>query len=252
MKFITVEIEGNKSEIYSRLINALELSIKTNCPQHTFERHVLNPRDYPAERHIKWSYYANSMKLSYWTKLLKDETEDICFIDGDTVVLDSVSEVFDNDFDIAYIKRTQGVRIPVNGGVLFVRPNERSVAFFEKWSEINNCMIKDAVFHRAYHKRYAGINQAAFGWMMENYNEAKLEAVPCSIYNACDIVDWINPDPRMKIIHIKSNLRTQCLYGLINKKYRQVYDIFRTYDKETVPYHKRPVVHRLLAKELLK
>jgi hypothetical protein len=252
MKFITVEIKGGKDEIYNRLINALELSIKTNCPDDIFERHILEPKDYPDEKHIKWSYYANSMKLRYWSKLLENETENICFIDGDTIVLGDINHVFDNDYDLAYTLRSKGVRIPVNGGVLFVRSNERSKAFFRKWSEINNRMIKDPVFHKKYYPKYAGINQASFGWMLENYTDAKLISVPCAVYNACDAVDWINPTAETKIIHIKSNLRMQCLYGLINKQYRKVYDLFRTYDKAEPDPNKIPTLHKLLTRNKIK
>jgi hypothetical protein len=246
MKFITVEINGGKDEVYNRLINALELSIKTNCPNDTFERHILKPNDFPDESHPKWSYYANSMKLRHWAKILESETENICFIDGDTIVLGEVGKVFDFDYDIAYTKRSVGVRIPVNGGVLFVKPNEKSKAFFRKWSEINNRMIKDDKFHKEYYPKYAGINQASFGYMLENYTDINMISVPCFIYNACDTVDWVSINHKTKIIHIKSNLRNQCLYGLINRQYRKAYDVFRQYDKEEPDPKKIPTLNKLI------
>jgi hypothetical protein len=100
---------------------------------------------------------------------------------------------------------------PYNGGVMFIRPNEKSIKFMERQLAINNRMLKDDKFHRQYRLVYCGINQAAFGYMIENEADiCNLLSLPCSEWNACDAT-WLQHDDSVRMVHIKSALRWMCV-----------------------------------------
>lgn len=75
--------------------------------------------------------------------------------------------------------------------------------------------------------KYAGMNQAAFGWMVENYKESvKVVSVPCAEYNACSD-DWNCYNKDTKIVHIKSGLRKIILENNGSGKYKILKGIWR-------------------------
>lgn len=220
--------------MYSRLLNAWENSVKKNMAGTEYEKAFLNPVDYPQCQHPKNSYMANSVKLNYWLGKVKEETKNLCLIDGDTLVLKDVSHVFEQDFDIAYTKRSKGVHIPINGGVLFIRPSEAVTDFFEKWVATNNEMLTNARLHRIWYNKYNGINQASFGYMLENLDKLKhrlkIIELPCNEYNACDQIDWINFGDHTKILHIKSDLRVACINGINIPRFQRAINTWKEYE----------------------
>ena len=121
---------------------------------------------------------------------------------------------------------------PYNGGVLFVRPNERSLEFFKIMLDINNQMLADKTMHDPYRRAYAGINQAAFGYMMENHNGlCGMLQLNCSTWNACDNT-WLDYGDHVKMIHIKSALRRYCLRDRpIPDEYLFLVEMWEKYEK---------------------
>lgn len=234
MKFLTCEIDHIKNPMYARLLQTLENSVKANMPNAIFEKAYLKPKDYPQCEHGKNSYMANSVKLNYWKDKIKTETDNLCLIDGDTIVLKDVSGVFDLDFDIAITKRSKGIYIPYNGGVMFVRPSSVVNEFFDKWAEANNLMLKDVAFHKRWYAKYKGINQASFGYMVENLhlleNKPKIIELPCFEFNACDSVDWAKFGNETKILHVKSELRIACIYDTKIRAYQKAIDTWKYYE----------------------
>ena len=230
MKFITTKINTKKNAMYNRLLNAFENSVMENTNAE-IETGILDPKDYPQCKHPKNSYIANSVKLNWWADKIKKESGNICLIDGDTVVLKDVEHVFDQDFDIAYTRRSASVRIPINGGVLFVKPSERIHDFFDKWVLTNNEMLTNRALHLAWAKIYQGINQASFGYMISRYrSNLKIIEVPCSKYNACDKVNWFNINNETHIMHIKSELRQACINNIVPRQYKEAVKIWKKYD----------------------
>ena len=237
MKFLTCEINHVKNPMYERLLNAWEASVQLNCPNDTYERAYLNPADFPGTYHAKNSYLANSVKLNYWRDRLRDETENVCLIDGDTVVLKDMNHVFDQDFDIAFTRRTAGVRLPINGGVLFVRPSKKLNAFMDGWVEANNRMLVDIRFHREWYLIYNGMNQAAFGYMLAmnaRNPKVKIIEVPCAKYNACDRPDWVGINDETHVLHVKSDLRVACIQNIHIPAYSKAINTWKTYERAAV------------------
>jgi len=231
MKYLTCEIDHVKNPLYERLLNAWERSIRTNCPLSDYERKLLNPKDYPQCQHTKNSYLANSVKLNYWNDYIQNNEGNLCLIDGDTVVLKDVSDVFENKFDIAYTVRSKGTGIPINGGVLFVRINDTTRRFFQLWTEINNRMLRDRNFHLQWYRVYKGINQASFGYMLQRHRDKfKAMELPCAIYNACDKIDWIKINSETRILHVKSEMRIMCINGSYAPQYKNAYQAWKQFD----------------------
>jgi len=156
------------------------------------------------------SFSSNTAKLDAWVRFLKgcEDGEKVVFMDCDMLIQRPFDDAFDNDFDIGYTYRAKG--IPMNGGVVFVRNNAHSRAFIKEWGKVNRRMLSDPEFHRPWHEKYAGINQASFGYLLENEPDADILPLPCSIYNACDDT-WRDLSPDVRAIHYKSGLRLSAI-----------------------------------------
>lgn len=189
---------------YKTLMEVLRRSVESNS-EHKLVVHEIPYR----RRHGSIKLTTNTDKLKKWNDIVQEAEGNIVLMDCDTLLLKDVSHVFNMDFDVAYTKRTAGERFPLNGGVVFVRANKETKAFFKEWLEVNNRMMSDSDFHRPYYKKYAGINQASFGHLLEKGPNIDIIDVPCRKYNACDVDDWNNLEDT-HILHIKSDLQNQC------------------------------------------
>ena len=164
----------------------------------------------------------NTTKLEIWKNYMDTATEPIIFADCDMLALKDASPAFDIDFDVAYTARTRVNRIPMNGGIVFARPTEGARLFFSKWLEVNNKMFYgsesgDSAFHHKWRVKYAGMNQAAFGYLYEelylkNKLDLKLHKYLTIDWNAVDC-DWVNVNERTHFVHFKSKLRQLVLSG---------------------------------------
>jgi len=228
MTFIIVAFDYHDTE-YIRMGYVLQKSIRQNCPGAQIIYHrceaPLVPED---ERKLK-RFGENAEKLRIWVSLLEEcEDNEIVLIDSDTMVLQDVSEVFKNEFDVGCTVRTRKSRIKYNGGVMFVKKNERSLKFFRKFRDIDDMMYEDRKFHEEWRAKYSGMNQAAFGWMIENYKEpVAIMEFPCAEYNALSD-DWKYFVPGFtKIVHLKSKLREIILSDFETKIFYNIKKIWR-------------------------
>jgi len=208
MTFITVQFDYKETwGKYKILYEALKKSIEVNCPG--AKLHSINVPAPSNPRAFK-GLTSNTVKLDYWIKALEElDEEHFIFIDCDMIVLKDMEHVFEKDFDICYTIRDSV--FPINGGVVFVKKNERSIDFIKRWQVINDKMYTDRAFHQVWRDKYAGINQAAFGYMIEkDPGEAKLETVHCMQYNCTD-EGWGRIGDDCHAIHYKGKLRDAVL-----------------------------------------
>lgn len=234
MTFISIAFDYHDTQ-YVRMANVLEKSIKKNCPNANLDLKFYPPPDVPEYERANKRFGENSEKLSLWIEHMKDcKDQDIVLIDCDMMVLDDISEIFNEDFDIAVTRRSgDRERIPYNGGVICVKKSHKVNLFFNEFLRINNKMYKDREFHEPWRAKYAGMNQAAFGYMVENYDaDLTIMEIPCSIYNLCS-EDWsrfwkLQPHP--KIVHIKGSLRNVCLSESKSVKYGDIRNIWRKFE----------------------
>jgi hypothetical protein len=232
MTIVTVQFDYSGDQRYTQLCDVFEYSLKKNFPDARLHKIKLSPNPHWSRETIKRGFHSNKIKLDAWAKAMEEIKDDkLIFMDCDMLVLDDLSSAFNSDFDIGVTYRTR-CRMPFNGGVVFVRNNERSKEFFRMWGETDERMYKDKKFHNPWRRIYAGINQAAFGYLYENQNlfSAKIKEFPCAIWNAC-LEDRYTDD--MKVIHVKSQVRKSCFskypVEAIEIEYREQVRVWREY-----------------------
>jgi hypothetical protein len=157
----------------------------------------------------------NSAKLDRWRDIIAaaDDGDRVLLIDADTMITGPLDPVWDLPFDLAYT--TAADRLPLNAGVVFVRASSRSRGFLEQWAAVNRSFLGDAAALRPWRTRYAGINQAALGFMLERAGHGcQVAQLPGEIWN-CEDSTWKRFDPALtRIVHLKSDLRRAIFRGL--------------------------------------
>ena len=209
---------------YKRLMDVFAYSIKKNT---NYDLEIINiePPEVTRDRALD----NNSVKLYAWVDWLKNtDFQNVVFMDCDMLVLKPFNEVFEKEFDVCYTYRE---KLPFNGGVVFARNNKYTQDFFSKWAKVNDKMMKNPSFHKPWRSVYAGINQSAFGYLLENKPNCHIEAVPCSIYNAVD-ENWRDIDKDCKVIHYKSELRRAVVGSRYAPWIQNLVDLWNQYERE--------------------
>lgn len=237
MKIIAVYFDYGGVDKYEKLARVFEHSIKENSPDVDYEIMKIQA---PEVKSNNKSFESNTIKLDIWYKKLLETDDNVVFMDVDMMILRDISDAFDDpDFDIGITMRNgpQARRLPMNGGVVFIRNNEAGRAFIKLWADANSFLYNDILktngtkHHRIWRQRYGGMNQAAYGYLIHNYNfDAKIKEFQCSEWNAC-IEHWPNELLNPRIVHVKSQLRTEVLrnkpLNIINIKIRKQVERWR-------------------------
>ena len=224
MKIISVQFDYPGSSRYDKLSRVLEYSVKKNCPGADFK---LIRIDAPTSWRTKKCFASNTVKLQRWVEEMEATDDDIIFLDCDMIVLRDLHDAFKMDFDVALTINGTG-SIPYNGGAVFCHNTPAARDFIRLWNECNIELYDNTQKHLKWRTKYAGMNQAALGYMLETNavkvtditsKHRKIKAyksvvnirrLPCSIWNVCKN-DWRNINDKMYILHVKSALRTAVL-----------------------------------------
>jgi hypothetical protein len=198
---------------WRRLARVLEWSARQHCPGWAV-RVAPIAEQLPPTRHGVRAHQANTLKLDHWAAVVDDAAngDELLLIDADTLIRHPLDPVWDAPFDLAYTVRPARERFPFNGGVLFVRVSPALRRVFLAWAGENRRMLRDRIHHLTFAQRYGGINQAAFGCLLERGELDGLQVLtlPCAEWN-CEDSTWAAFDPdRTRILHIKSGLRHAC------------------------------------------
>jgi len=222
-KIITVYFNYGDSDKFEILHKIFIHSINANIP------HCKTISYFLPEPEIRYNrsraFISNSVKLEKWVEELRlcDDGDCIALMDCDMLVLSDFFDIFDENFDIGYTKRTNS-KWPLNGGVLFIKKNIWSLMFMNTLLKVNNAMLEDVNFNREWQRKYGGINQAALGHMIEGNMIFNIKAFPCAVYNACG-EDLPNFDEnKTKILHIKGKLR-QAIFGETKTEHELTYPV---------------------------
>jgi hypothetical protein len=206
---------GAAGDQYGRLARVLEYTAAVHCPDWTIRVERLKaPPSYTSALGVQ-SHVTNSQKLEWWRSVVVDaeDGDRVLLIDADMMITRPLGDVWDRPFDLAYTIRTEG-RLPLNGGVVFVRVSPATRRFVDRWFAVNQEFLGDAKAHARWRTKYAGINQAAFGYMLERESDhgLALERLTCHEWNA-ENTAWAKFDPTFtRIVHLKSGLR-RALFG---------------------------------------
>lgn len=171
------------------------------------------PPDYETDRIP--GFLDNTFKLKLWVDFFKETDDNILFMDCDMLALRDGKHAFDPDFDIAYTAIRQPYKAQLNGGVLMTKPTEEAYEFLVELDQVNDRMYQDINFHNKWRKekRYAGMNQAAMGCVLEaGINSAKVHKYTTQEWNAIDR-DLTSINNQTVFVHIKSKLRNMIVAG---------------------------------------
>ncbi len=149
---------------WERMARVLAMTAQEQCRGWDVNVEAIQPGAVAMRSTLPRTIAANTRKLERWTELVtaSQDGDRLLLMDADTMVLRPIDDVWDEAFDLAYTTRHSG-RFPLNGGVLFVRVSHGIRAFFARWCDENTRMLHDRAHHATWQRRYAGINQAAFG-----------------------------------------------------------------------------------------
>jgi hypothetical protein len=206
---------GSSGVEFGRMARVLEYSALRHAP--AWRRQVLevppavgyrSTLGVPAHEH-------NSAKLDRWrdTIAAAADGERVMLLDVDTMITGELEAAWDRPFDLAITSAAD--RLPFNAGVVFVRVSPRTRAFLEQWAAVNRSFLSDAAALIPWRRRYAGINQAALGFMLERAGHGcTIERLDGAIWN-CEDSNWARFDPALtRIVHLKSDLRRAIFRGM--------------------------------------
>lgn len=210
---------GAAGEEFRRMARVLEYSALRHAPTWRVEvRHVPPAVGYHSVLGVP-AHENNSAKLDRWRDLVAaaSDGDRVLLVDGDTMITGPLDDAWDRSFDLAYTFAAD--RLPLNAGVVFVRVSAATRGFLEQWAAVNRSFLGDASALRPWRARYAGINQAALGFMLERAGHGcAIERLDGAIWN-CEDSNWRRFDPAAtRIVHLKSELRRALFRGLATRR----------------------------------
>lgn len=194
---------------FLRMAAVLELTASQHCSAWVRTVRRIQPEPRTSALGLA-QHVVNTQKLEHWAALVAaaSDGEHLLLMDADTAILRSLDDVWVDPFDIAYT--TKRKPFPFNLGVIFVRVNARSRAFFSAWLFENDRLLRepgDAKAVTAWRTRYGGINQASFAAVLNALPDGlMLKTLPCAEWN-CEESGWMNFGSTTRILHIKGALR---------------------------------------------
>ncbi len=226
---------GQAGDQYGRLARVLEHTAGVHCPdwQIRIER-LKAPPAFTSALGVH-SHVTNSQKLEWWRGVVTaaEDGDRVLLIDADMMITRPLDPVWDRPFDLAYTIRTEG-RLPLNGGVVFLRVTPAARRFVDRWFAMNQRFLANANDHRAWRLKYAGINQASFGYMLERERDPglALERLTCHEWNA-ENTAWAKFDPAFtRIVHLKSGLRRALFGGLMSRDHKPIVALWHSLEAE--------------------
>lgn len=226
---------GNAGDQYGRLARVLEHTAAVHCPEWTIRVERLKaPGAYTSAIGVH-SHVTNSQKLEWWRSVVLDaeDGDRVLLIDADMMITRELDAIWSRPFDLAYTIRTEG-RLPLNGGVVFVRVSPATRRFVDRWFAVNMKFLANANDHRTWRIKYAGINQASFGYMLERERDPALvlERLTCDEWNA-ENTSWRKFDPAFtRIVHLKSGLRRALFGSEIKREYKPIVALWHSLEAQ--------------------
>ena len=211
MKICTVCFDYKDRPQYARLLRVFRESVRFHMPDVEFVE--IRPPAPPYEPDRIAGFLDNTFKLHHWLKFFRETNDNIIFADCDMLAIRHAHHAFNTDFDVAYTAITQPYKAILNGGIIMTKPTEAAYRFMTELYEINNLMFQDIAFHETWRARYAGMNQAAFGCVLETgISGAKVHRYMTWEWNAIDR-DLKLMNEKTVFVHFKSKIRDLVLAG---------------------------------------
>lgn len=217
----------------ARMARVLNYSARQHCAAWDIQVREI-PADRPKHRYANASHGANTRKLEAWTTLVQAAPDgaEILLLDVDTFLTRPLDDLWTMSFDLAYTVR-QDYNRPLNSGVVAMRVSDPVRAFIQHWAHENRRMYDDRAYHAVWKRKYGGINQAAFGKLLEQDYAApatglNLLPLPCLEWN-CEDSSWAQFDPdRTRLVHVKSALRRAVFQSPVGTHLRELARLWRS------------------------
>lgn len=200
---------------FARMAKVFEATARQHCPGWDLNVRQIEEVEIDRHRSAGKGHVANTQKLEEWNAVVQAAPAGarLLLIDADTFFTNPIDDIWDQDFDIAYT--TRYADLPFNLGVMFLRVSDPVRAIFADFAKINREMLTDEAAHDLYRHRFGGMNQSAFGRLLETEAARALNIVtlPCREWN-CEDSAWSTFDPSLtRIVHVKSALRRALFDG---------------------------------------
>lgn len=235
---------GDHGARYARLIRVLAHTAAIHCGN--WDRQIIHQAEAPADMVSAKgnpSHVWNTQKLHAWCAAIDAslDGDDVVLMDADTFITRSLDPLWDLPFDVAYTARREahrGAKFPHNGGVVSLRVSARTRQFMGLWRAINDEFLSNAVRHQQWWPQYQGINQSAFGCLLETGDHGcDVLGLPCLEWN-CENSEWANFTPKItRIVHVKSKLR-RALFDIPNPRdgqsHRVLVDLWRSLEADAL------------------
>lgn len=208
---IGISVKGEKHLKYLfALIQSIKIvfesnNVSVNILYSDVKREVIEDiarKAFLVKRLTKYQGYQSKLaipgKLNFWNTIVQEsQSSNLVLLDADTLVIRDFTEFFNKDFDIGFTYKTEeseNLDWPLNTGVILVKRNERSLAFFEKWAEYTNAIVSEGKKIGLCQKNWGAIDQATMGMMLDTRDknkyskmikvgDVKCQGFPCSILN---------------------------------------------------------------------
>lgn len=201
------------SRDWARLAGVLEATAAEHCG--SWPRRIAAISRAPARGGTGvTTHLANTHKLDVWCDRVDQaaDGDELLLIDADVMILRPLDDVWTVPFDLAYTVRDYA--LPFNLGVIFARVTPATRRFFRLWHAENLRIFRPGDEAAAWRRRFGGVNQAAFGRLLERgeLNGLAIRALPCREWN-CEVSSWRQFDPDVtRIVHINGQLRRQVFH----------------------------------------
>lgn len=217
---------------WERMARVLSYTASLFCPSWSVNVTPIGPNG--ENQRIARKLTNNTHKLEHWADIVEasSDGERLLLIDTDTMILRSLDAVWDQPFDVAIT--TKVAEYPINGGVVFLRASQAVKTFMATWREVNRQMLNDPGFHQPWKRRFAGMNQAALGYILTEHRPAlNIVELPCAEWN-CQDDTWPLFAPEVtRIVHVKAALQLACLEAQpIPAELVELARLWKFYDRE--------------------
>ena len=224
--------DRNQDIRYSRMTRVFQRSLENQCIPCTV--HTM-PAPPPTGR-PHWMD-SNHEKLLLWSQTVQELADgDLALIsDSDMLCVSRPSQ--DLLDSVRFVGLTQRDKFyPINGGMIVVRGSEEARRFFRAWVDSDTHLYTHATEHQRWRKKYAGMNQASLGRILETREDlaSLIDYVPCDRTNMCK--PWVPGWEDAHFIHVKSELRKAVFDPRVLRLHpglAPIVDMWKTLERET-------------------
>lgn len=221
---IIVALYGSYNDELTMYLGALKNSVDRNAPncEFTIERSDAKDRRGDLTKFIP--------KMQTWSDAVHKYDDNLVLMDSDCIVLKDPSIAFEEDFDLGYCLRESSN--PFNTGVVFVRPNETTRRFFERWVEKTKYWSADKDRERQARFGNGATDQMAFGEVLNEFGDnIKTKSFWYQEWNLCENHHIL--DDNTRILHLKGNaLHKRMRTRNTHPSEQHIIDIFNEYAEE--------------------